>query len=200
MIALAPRSTAAALAMTLSAVLWCTPARAAAPDPLEDGIAALRSFEDSKAQRIFEALLAQQPQAGDVARIHLYLGLIAVNRFEPDTARAEFRRALAIAPTTTLPKETSPRARRLFAEVRKTAAIPDPVGGSVAAASTPSSAAVPALPLAPPEADNSAGTHPVPAAAMELASPRRSHAPAYVLGGVAVASLALSALSFPRGP
>jgi hypothetical protein len=153
-------------------------AATARPSPevaLHDAIKLFDAFQDDKAAAALRVLLKHSPPSQIASKAHLYLGLIAFNRFDPDVAKAEFRHALEINPANDLPLEASPKARTAFAEARRD--FDADLAKGVAPPSPPPEAAPPAATAAP--------IAPVAAsAAVEPQQPSRSHVAAYVLGAV----------------
>ncbi|HUB05838.1 MAG TPA: hypothetical protein VMB50_02495 [Myxococcales bacterium] len=95
------------------------PALAAERPTLARAIALYENFEDAKATRLLHELLRHAPPRDVAGKAHLYLGLIAINRLDTDTALAEFKAALLIQPTLDLIRGASPKARLAFDEARR---------------------------------------------------------------------------------
>ncbi|MHB8417236.1 MAG: tetratricopeptide repeat protein [Myxococcales bacterium] len=168
---------------------------------LARAVAYFNDFDDARAQAELRRLL-QHPQPRAVAaKAHLYLGLIAMNRFDTDAALAEFKQALMIDPGIDLVIEASPKARLAFQEARhelegqlassEAGLRPAPHGGA-RASPPPAAAEAHADELVDPFA-----TKPAPAAAVSAeaapATRGRPHALAITLGVVGIAAAALGA-------
>ncbi len=144
-------------------------ARQTAQRDLQEAIGLFEAFEDERAATLFQALLTRSPPGQIASKAHLYLGLIAFNRFDPDEAKSEFRRALEANPANDLPPEASPKARMAFAETRRDFLAELEKGTHPS--STPRAAEIPAAATTVP-------------AEVEQPAPSHSHAAAYVLGAV----------------
>ncbi len=159
------RGQAALLAVLCSA----SAAHAASPD-IRAGIEAFRNFDDTAASGIFHGLLRSRPQPADASRAHMYLGLIAMNEAKPWEAKDEFLQALRIDATLELPLDSSPKARVVFGQAQQQISKESLQPAPTAPLRTESQAPQPVL--------------------VESAPSGSSRAPAWVLGGVAVAALA----------
>jgi tetratricopeptide (TPR) repeat protein len=118
-----------ALAWALSAAILSAgasargdPADLTPPDSdfeLARAIALFENFDDEGATAVLKPILAQQPPNRVAAKVHLYLGLIALNALRTDEARAELKQALVIDPTLELPPVASPKTKTVFGQVRQ---------------------------------------------------------------------------------
>lgn len=172
---------------------------------LDRAIQLFNNFEDQRAESSLAELLQRRPPSGQAARARVYLGLIALNALKSDAARAEFKAALAIEPTTELPFDASPKARLVFEQVRQEFVVD--VMGTSSAGGAPSSrhgdtalagterkftdASPPSSGLPTLEVPPRSTTPSVPRSALQAAAPSGpDHVPAYVVGGLGVAALA----------
>jgi hypothetical protein len=174
-------------------VLAAAPPALARPSPqeasLKKAIHLVARLEDERAKALLQKILRRSPRATVAAQCHLYLGIIALNALDTDSARAEFKKAIATDATVELPISASPKARLVFGEAQGELAQSSQLPAAPAPAQPPSVLVVPPAPTEPPP----------PAAAAPPASPQISaqvepapanHLPAYVVGGVALAALA----------
>ncbi len=165
--------TLALLLVVLTGGPTAAPAPRASPQAvLQDAVTLFQNFEDQQAAVALRALLRRSPPKSVAARAHIYLALIALNASDADAAQAEFEKAVRTDVLIDLPAGQSPKAQILFAEARRQVAaapLPTPEEAPVRGRGTE----VPAAAVAAPE---------------EVAS---SHVPAYVVGGIGVAALAV---------
>lgn len=152
-------------------------ARADASKPSVDrAIHLFDTLEDERAARMLRALLQAPRPAAEVARIHVYLGLIAVNALHLDEARDEFHDARLADPDVKLPRKAPPKARQVFAEhITELAPKPAPI-------MPPPIEPVPP-PLAPPPALI------LPPATPALVPPGASHVLPLTIGAIGLAGL-----------
>ncbi len=142
---------------------------------LERGIEALNEFDDVRAATLFRNVLALHPSANLAAKAHYYLGLVELNSGNNvEGARTEFEASLRADPTFEPPLSASPKARLVMGQAR----------ARVAAEIQRGELEAPAGSQVPP---SQPGTSPAATAVTEGETP--SHAPAYVVGGIAVAAL-----------
>lgn len=93
----------------------------ASPPTLEQGIAFFRSFDDGRAEEVFRRLLRTRLSRKDEAKVHLYLGLIALNALDSDLTIEEFRRAIVADPAVELMADAPRKARVAFEEASRAA-------------------------------------------------------------------------------
>ncbi|HUB09836.1 MAG TPA: hypothetical protein VMB50_22730 [Myxococcales bacterium] len=180
--------TCLSLVPLLVALAGPPPPAAAAQRALEQGIRYFDSFEDGRAWAAFRALLQRSPPGQIAAEADLYLGFIALNASQPDTAKLEFRRALDANPVVELPPDTSPKIRLAFeavrhqveaeldaAVVRQSAGPVAPGGAALVTSPAPAEALMDAWAEAPPKAS-------------------RSHALAWTLVGVGAAAAVVAVI------
>ncbi len=153
---------------------------------LDEAVELFDSFEDERAAMKFHALLANKLPGQIASKAHLYLGLIALNAFEPDDAKAEFRRALEANPAADLPPQASPKARLAFGEVRRD--LSAEVEGTAPGPRRARNAVQAAVPSRPEPAAAAAA----PTAQREQEPPGHSHTAAYVIGAATVVLAALA--------
>ncbi len=150
----------------------------AATAALDHAVRQFETFDDVKAATELHALLMRSPPASVAAKAHIYLGLIALNQTDSESAKAEFMNAVAADVVVDLPIGQSPKAEILFAEARR------------AIASGPLAKGAPSTAFLHEAGDGAApAAAPVPAAAEATLAPAPSRVPAYVVGGIGVAAL-----------
>jgi hypothetical protein len=143
-----------------------------AQSSLDRAVRLLQDFEDEKAAEVLRALLTRSPPAMVAAKAHVYLGIIALDATTAEGAKAEFEKAVRTDVLVDLPLGQSPKVQILFAEARRAVAA-----GPVASTSM----------AAPP-------VGPLPAAQVTATAESPSHLPAYVVGGIGVAALAVGGI------
>ncbi len=167
------------------------PARSTPQAALQAAVRLFEGFKDDQAAAALRTLLARSPPASVAAKAHVYLGLIALNAGDADSAKSEFAAALRADVLVDLPPGQSPKARLAFGQVRSALvaqgeASATPTKPPEAADST---ALIPAFDTAPAAAT-------APAAGVEQAAPSGSHVAAYVLGA---ATLVLAGVAIYGG-
>ena len=153
--------------LLLLAAVSGAPAGAAPRSPQDELVSAvklLENFEDERAAASFKALLRRSPPKSVATLAHLYLALIALNATDIERAQGEFESAVRTDVLVELPPGQSPKAQVLLAEARRHLAAGPPPGSTSPAA---------------------------PAAVAATTETAPSHLPAYVVGGVGVAALAV---------
>jgi tetratricopeptide (TPR) repeat protein len=84
------------------------------------GVRLLDQAEDEKALRAFKrALKWRGNRRGDLARIHIYLGITHLNLTDEESARRHFRQGLKLAPKIEVPDDVSPKIKQIVAEIRE---------------------------------------------------------------------------------
>ncbi|HUB10077.1 MAG TPA: hypothetical protein VMB50_23945 [Myxococcales bacterium] len=146
---------------------------------LAQAVQAIDSFQDGRAEALLKDVLKRKPAPLQAARAHVYLGLIALNELDTETAKARFRQAILDSVVVELPPSAPPKARLLFREVRdelmqspEGAALgqPPPAQGQLVVAQAPAV--------------------PIPFAETGEPAPRHSsRLAAWITGAVAVAAL-----------
>jgi hypothetical protein len=160
------------LAPIAALVFTAGTASAVATTDLDRGVQLFNDFEDAKAEVALRAFVASAPPpvAAQLAKAHLYLGLIAFQALDADRARTEFSAAVKQAPAIELPFGVSPKARLLFEQVQR-----ETIEQEARAKAN--------VPPARPRTE-------VPAQAAPPPPENPSRAPAYVLGAIGLAGLA----------
>jgi hypothetical protein len=150
----------------------------AARERLREANEALDALQLERAASLLEPLVANPEAPDDVrAQAFLALGLTRASQLNPDGARAAFAAALAIDPHAELPRDTSPKVRALFDDIRSALLPrgPPPRPGH--------ERAIPPDPPPPPPPDARAGTQaPLPPAPPAAAEP--GDTTPWVIGGV----------------
>ncbi len=150
----------------------------------------LDNFQDAAAKKAFAAILASSPPKPLAARCHLYLGRIAIDRLEADTAAAEFLQALQLDPFIEPGTGMSPKGRVIFGQARQRFAQ--------AALAAPPSAPGLRLPIADEAMmpmDTPENPSAAPAASVTGPEPRgSSRLPAYLTGAGGAVCLATAGI------
>ncbi|MHB1844229.1 MAG: hypothetical protein ACYCWW_05260 [Deltaproteobacteria bacterium] len=189
--------------LLVALLLSATGPKGAARDAalLARAVRLIGDLDDRRAALVLRQLLVRHPPAPIAAKAHVYLGLIELNALREPAALAEFQWALRTDPGVTLPFDASPKASPLFEKARpapkalarvQPASKADALAPAASAEGTPPSALSSdhpeGAPRWPPEESSPAATD---ATAPPVA---RSHAAAYVVGGLGLAALALGGI------
>lgn len=112
-------------ALVLALLVAPSWARADNPD-LARGIEAYENFEYQKAQGILlDALKNTDSTKKEMAKVHIYLGLVHFTLGDKSGARKDFEAALKLDYNSTLPPDTSPKIMAVFNTVKDS--LPPPV-------------------------------------------------------------------------
>lgn len=109
------------LALLIAWGVWSAPLAAlAAPSPsLTEAIEQFKHLEDQRAAKLLTEFLTEQRSTAEAGLAHVYLGLIRLNALDDEGCQREFKTALALDATLELPPKVSPKAKPIFAQLKK---------------------------------------------------------------------------------